>query len=94
MRKLQLDPDTLDVQSFEMVPDSEREGGTVRGAEITADCEVVPVPFTSIQLTCGTCFNTCKATCDDRTCGYQSCFQTGCSTCLLTCNPTCTWGCG
>lgn len=98
MRKLQLDLDAIHVESFDTSAGA-GDTGTVLGAEITADCEPVLTPPTiafpcgSNRLTCGTCLQTCKATCDDPTCAYESCFQSGCATCLMTCNPSCNWGC-
>ena len=94
MRKLTLDVDALQVETFDTETDAAARG-TVVGAAITDGCEPVVVPFTQLctggRITCNTCFETCKATCDDPTCGYQSCFETGCPTCLLTCNPSCHW---
>lgn len=88
MKKLTLNPDTLEVQSFTTAHEAPGRG-TVHGEECTCptNCTCPGCP------TCGeTCPDTCQNTCDDNTCatcefscGYESCDNT-CHTMFCPCN--------
>jgi len=71
MRKLHLDPDALEVQSFS-TDEAEKRWGTVRGMDsATVDqdtCHTCPSDVDTCVSCQGTCFNTC-------------------STCPQSCNP-------
>ncbi|HEX2202538.1 MAG TPA: pinensin family lanthipeptide [Longimicrobium sp.] len=81
MRKIKLDLDALQVDSFETSPPDEGEG-TVHGNQfqITPTRVAISCLVACTQLTCGP---TCRATC------FVSCFQT----CQLTCFQTCHFSC-
>jgi hypothetical protein len=94
MRKLKLDLDALNVETFDTTPPDEDEG-TVLANQVG----ITPTPVASciagcitLGQTCVTCFScrpTCFRTCF--TCGgtcIVTCQQT-CITCLRTCGPTC-----
>jgi len=105
MRKLRLDLEQLQVESFATDP-REREGGTVRGnAELGNLAGDVANPGTLQQtcmidfckdswmsgcLTCAdTCYNTCPNSCN--TClGQETCY--GAATCITLCLRTCPSG--
>jgi hypothetical protein len=80
MRKLALDPDALEVQSFSTEA-AEARGGTVRGLDsATVD-----------QDTCNIPGNTCAPGCTDvDTCPQVTCAQScggSCASCPVSCNP-------
>lgn len=95
MRKLKLELDTLQVESWETEADGGRERGTVLGRALTEDCQKVVLPYTqacSGAILC-TYVQTCKVTCDDRTC-RETCLETHCpDTCLASC-ASCFAPCG
>lgn len=85
MKKLKLDLDDLQVESFHTTPGSARlDGGTVQGYTGEQCIPTVEGP------TCSTCQGwTCDPSCNG-TCGGASCDPTSCSTCGgATCDSTC-----
>lgn len=82
VKKLTLNPDALEVQSF-VTADAEPARGTVHAEQqctCPTNCSCPGCP------TCGeTCPNTCWETCDDASC--QSCWS-----CWATCENTCYTG--
>jgi hypothetical protein len=78
MRKLKLELDRLEVESFDTASTQKRKG-TVIGEELctcNTYCGQATCPG------CPTCDNTCAYTCDDATCP-------ACPTCANTCANTC-----
>lgn len=106
MKKLRLDFDELQVETFDPTADAARpRAGTVRGhwrteytcletqcGEVT--CESCGGTCEYTCYTCpATCANTCPASCNGScaaTCGEATCFSCG-GSCEWTCNDTC-WG--
>ena len=90
MRKIRLDIEALDVESY--VPsDVPVDRGTVHG-QVTAYWELcVPTQTQDPNVnTCGPTQNTCPYTCDDRTCyqcGTVQCQPSQPNTCTGTCCP-------
>jgi len=82
MKKLTLNPDMLEVQSF-TTADEAAGRGTVRGEQGPCTC---PTNCTCPACpTCGeTCPETCWNTCDDVTCGTCE-YSCGYETCVKTC---------
>ena len=92
MRKLTLDLDALQVDSFAADDGGADARGTVEAHNHTfLHCPVVRTELDGCVLNTLEFQNTCQQTCL-RTCDY-SCLDTCGGTCLHTCNPTCTWGC-
>ncbi|HEX6373513.1 MAG TPA: hypothetical protein VF006_31600 [Longimicrobium sp.] len=101
MRKLRLDPDSLEVQSFPTLAPEGAARGTVHGGQAGPDtpycnsfdaaCKVTEQP--SCDGTCQgeTCYDSCDLTC--HTCipsCYGSCIAS-CNSCQVTCGSTCPW---
>lgn len=100
MKKIQLELDSLQVESFETTPAGSGAQGTVYGLTLSGEPELCtdfticlrecPVP--TAGLTCGTCNPTCGSTCGS-TCG-TTCGSTCQGTCDFTCGNTCSETCG
>jgi hypothetical protein len=58
MRKLKLDADTLQVQSFQTHPGATPAAGTVRGHVVSPNCSIIDDCVTYWEETCGGCANT------------------------------------
>lgn len=95
MKKLTLDVELLEVESFDTSRGTNSSRGTVQGRDsvtgpqepdtIAASCGCTP-PGT--QATCGqaTCGWTCAGGCTNVTCGEYTCGQTCPNTCFI-CGP-------
>lgn len=88
MRKLRLNPDSLEVQSFQTIAPEGAAKGTVHGGQAGPD-----TPY------CGSL--DCKVTepysCDDATCHGDTCYDScnlTCHTCRTACFGTCEASCG
>ena len=101
MRKYRLELDELSVESFDVLPETSEQRGTVRGREATPilgtcfGCGSATVDGETC-VSCdgcgpGTHFNTCEYTCDDATCATcgNSCAATCGASCWDTCGRTC-----
>jgi modification target Cys-rich repeat protein len=87
MKKLRLDVDALQVESFDPTATEAPPRGTVEGNLIAED------PYSLAQSGCeiysgccptlaGTCYNTCKASCNGTCMGQATCFYTCRATCI------------
>jgi hypothetical protein len=95
MRKLKLDLDAIQVETF-----TTHAAGVPRG---TVDARQGRETFGCPLPTQDTCYDTCVYSCDGN-CGgggtgatCYSCVQTcdaTCDSCVATCDPTCAWTCG
>jgi hypothetical protein len=86
MRKLILDVDALEVESFETAAEA-RETGTVNGRAAALEPDIDKSPIYSCKTcfaSCKTCDVSCNGTCFDATC--LSCFT--CATCGESCGVT------
>jgi hypothetical protein len=84
MRKLTLNPEMLEVQSF-VTADEAPARGTVRGQQEPCTC-----PTNCTCPGCPTCegYNTCGATCP------ATCWESCNGTCQTECGPSCWETCG
>jgi hypothetical protein len=100
MKKLRLELDALEVESFE-VARTEPPTGTVHGHNTATQCNTSPDRTCAEQMTCGpnTCIQWCTLAFDtcDTICNYtqtceteceQTCFS--CDSCAITCAEGCT----
>ena len=91
LKKLMLNLDDLQVETFHTVPDA------AAAADGTVAAYISPGPGNTCDAgctnsTCGaTCPDTCGSTCDDPTCSGScaSCFYTCSNTCGSTCGAAC-----
>ena len=79
-KKLHLDVDDLQVESFELVPAGGAQRGTVKGYETDWHCP--PTDVNTMQQSCliGSCAYSCE-TCDfscEGTCGNTTCYGDDC----------------
>ncbi|HEU0299240.1 MAG TPA: hypothetical protein VFR37_07300 [Longimicrobium sp.] len=94
MKKLTLNLNALEVQSFATAPDAQGRG-TVHAEECTCPTNICATCTCPGCQTCNeTCPNTCWNTCDDPSCvtcgfscGYESCDHT-CHTMFCACNQS------
>jgi hypothetical protein len=85
MRRITLNLEELNVESFAVLPNADQPEGTVRAYQTGPSCPEGTCFGPSCEETCGhTCPNTCDWTCDDPSCQPE----TGCGSGPCRCSPT------
>lgn len=98
MRKLSLDLDAIQVESFVVTAGSAARGTVGAQQRQTFGCETWTCPPPTQDSCVDTCAYSCNGNCGGGTgATCYSCVQTcnaSCESCAATCDPTCAWTCG
>lgn len=76
MKKLTLELDALQVESFDVSPDQDQERGTVRAHDYTNDLDCWgdnDDKLATCDYSCDTCDYSCNGTCGEGTCFGDTC---------------------